>query len=96
MLQHIERDISSLQGKLKESKKVTMREATPPLQPPVATQSRLAQTDPWIPSPVNDKSDDANKELQTMMQNKIEALEHKYQTIIEQKNSQIQQLMQEV
>jgi predicted PurR-regulated permease PerM len=30
------------------------------------------------------------------MQTKIEALERKYQTIIEQKNSQIQQLMQEV
>jgi hypothetical protein len=30
-----------------------------------------------------------------MMQTKMEALERKYQTIIEQKNSQIQQLMQE-
>jgi len=31
-----------------------------------------------------------------MMQNKVEVLEHKYQTIIEQKNVQIQQLIQEV
>lgn len=73
---------------------MTVRE-TPPT-PPIATQSRQAQTDTWIPSPVNDKSDDSNKEFQSMMQAKIEALEHKYQTIVEQKTSQIQQLMQEV
>lgn len=75
-----------------------MREPTPvPVPTPtVATQSRLAQTEPWVPSPVNEKPDDSSKELQTMMQNKVEALEHKYQTIIEQKNAQIQQLIQEV
>ncbi|CAF4075452.1 unnamed protein product [Rotaria magnacalcarata] len=71
-----------------------MREPTPTQA--VTTQSRLAQTDPWIPSPVNDKSDDASKEFQVMMQTKVEALEHKYQTIMEQKNAQIQQLMQEL
>lgn len=92
----LERDISTLQSKLKESKKVTMREPTPTPTIVVQTQSRLAQTDPWMPSPVSEKPDDSNKELQTMMQNKVEALEHKYQTIIEQKNAQIQQLMQEV
>jgi hypothetical protein len=84
--------------KLKESKKVTVRVPSPPPPPPssIVTQSRLAQTEPWIPSPINDKPDDANKELQTMMQTKVESLERKYQTIIEQKNTQIQQLMQEV
>jgi len=90
--QNSERDISSLQIKLKESRKVTMREPTPPPPPSVVTQSRLTQTDTWISPPVNDTPDDANKELQT----KVEALERKYQTIIEQKNTQIQQLIQEV
>jgi hypothetical protein len=95
-LPSLERDIATLQTKLKESKKVTLREPTPP-PPTVTTQSRLAQTDPWTPpSPPIEKSDDGNKEFQAMMQTKIEALERKYQTIIEQKNSQIQQLMQEV
>ncbi|CAF3303066.1 unnamed protein product [Rotaria socialis] len=93
-IRDLKRDLSNLQIKLKESKKVTMREPTP--TPAVTTQSRLAQTDPWIPSPVNDKSDDANKEFEAMMQTKVEALEHKYQTIMEQKNAQIQQLMQEL
>jgi len=92
-LLHSERDIGVVQSKLKESKKVTMREPT--ITP--VTQSRLAQTDAWIPSPMNDKSgDDSNNEFQTMMQTKVEALEQKYQTIIEQKNAQIQQLIQEV
>jgi hypothetical protein len=72
-----------------------MREPTPP-PPTVVTQSRLTQTDTWITPPVNDTPDDANKELQTMMQAKVEALERKYQTTIEQKNAQIQQLIQEV
>jgi hypothetical protein len=74
-----------------------MREPT--LTPTIITQSRLAQTDPWIPesSPISDKPvDDSNNELQTMMQKRVETLEQKYQTIIEQKNSQIQQLIQEV
>ncbi len=69
-----------------------MREPTPPPPPSVVKQSRLTQTDTWISPPVNDTPDDANKELQT----KVEALERKYQTIIEQKNTQIQQLIQEV
>jgi hypothetical protein len=90
-----ERDYAALQAKLKDSKKVTMREPTP--TPTIQTHSRLAQTDPWAPSPpVNDKPDDGNQEMQAMMQTKIEALEQKYQSIIEQKNSQIQQMMQEV
>ena len=90
-----ERDIATLQSKLKETKKVVVREPTP--APTIVTQSRLAQTDPWTPSsPPVEKTDDGNKEFQAMMQTKIEALERKYQTIIEQKNSQIQQLMQEV
>ncbi len=74
---------------------MTVRE--PAATPTIVTQSRLAQTDPWIPSPVSDKpADDSNNEFQTMMQARVEALERKYQTIIEQKNSQIQQLTQEV
>ena len=71
-----------------------MREPTP--MPNVTTQSRLAQTDPWVPSPTDDQLETANNELQAMMQTKIEALERKYQTIIEQKNAHIQQLIQEV
>lgn len=95
-----ERDISTLQSKLKETKKVTVREPPPPPQSPsptVVTHSRLAQTDPWVPTPISpDKPDDSNKDLEAMMQARVEALERKYQTIIEQKNSQVQQLMQEV
>jgi len=61
------------------------------------TQSRLAQTDPWTPSsPTIEKPVDTTNELQTMMQTKVEALEKKYQMIVEQKNAQIQQLMQDV
>ncbi len=71
-----------------------MREPTPP--PTIVTNSRLVQTDPWIPSSTNDKSDDINQEFQKMMQTKVEELENKYQRIIEQKNTQIQQLIQEV
>ncbi|CAF3651196.1 unnamed protein product [Rotaria sp. Silwood1] len=92
-IRDLKRDLATLQTKLKESKKVTVREPTP--TPTVETQSRLAQTDPWAPSPIKDNSEEANKELQALMQTKVEALENKYQTIIEQKNSQIQQLMQE-
>lgn len=96
-----ERDISTLQSKLKESKKVTVREPPPPPRPSsptVVTQSRLAQTDPWMPTPIvsPDKPEDSTKDLEAMMQTRIEALEQKYQTIIEQKTSQIQQLMHEV
>ena len=93
---HSERDMSTLQLKLKDSKKVTVREPAP--TPSIVTQSRLAQTDPWIPSPASDKpaDDSNNNEFQLMMQTRVEALERKYQTIIEQKNSQIQQLIQEV
>jgi len=90
-----ERDLSNLQMKVKESKKVVLREPTPtPI--PVVTQSRLTQTEELMPSPT--KSDDAgaSKELQTMMQAKVEVLEHKYQTIIEQKNVQIRQLIEDV
>ncbi|CAF0820473.1 unnamed protein product [Rotaria sordida] len=93
-IRDLKHDLATVQSKLKESKKVTVREPTP--TPTVVTQSRLAQTDPWIPSPVKDNSEDTNKEFQALMQTKVEALEHKYQTIIEQKNSQIQQLMQDV
>lgn len=96
----LERDISTLQSKLKETKKVTVREPPPPPQPTsptVVTHSRLAQTDPWVPTPISpDKPDDSNKDFEGMMQARVEALERKYQTIIEQKNSQVQQLMQEV
>lgn len=73
-----------------------MREPTP--TPPIVTQSRLAQTDPWqppAPSPV-EKHDEPNKEYQNMMENKFELFEQKYQNIISQKNAQVQQLMQEV
>ena len=90
-----ERELASSQARVKEAKKVTVREPTP--TPTIITHSRLAQTDPWTPpSPVVERDDEPNKEFQTMMQAKVEALENKYQTIIEQKNSQIQQLMQEV
>ncbi len=68
-----------------------MREPTPP--PTIVTNSRFVQTDSWIPSSTNDKSDE---EFQKMMQTKVEELENKYQRIIEQKNTQIQQLIQEV
>ena len=96
-----ERDISTLQSKLKESKKVTLREPPPPPEPSspaVVTHSRLAQTDPWMPTPVTspDKPEDSTNDLEAMMQTRVEALDRKYQTIIEQKTSQIQQLMHEV
>ena len=77
-----------------------MREPTPTLPPPVQTQSRLAQTDPWAPAvtvtPPVEKPDEPIKEIQTAMQTKIESLENKYQSIAEQKNAQIQQMMREV
>lgn len=94
----LERDLVAAQSRVKESKKVTMREPTPTLTPPVQTQSRLAQTDPWAPppSPPMEKSDEPVKEIQTMMQTKFESLEQKYQMVAEQKNAQIQQLMHEV
>lgn len=62
------------------------------------THSRLAQTDPWMPTPIlsPDKPEGSTNDLEGMMQTRVEALERKYQTIIEQKNSQIQQLMHEV
>lgn len=83
---------------------MTVREPPPPPPPPqpasptVVTHSRLAQTDPWVPTPISpDKPDDSsNKDFEGMMQTRVEALERKYQTIIEQKSSQVQQLMQEV
>jgi hypothetical protein len=75
---------------------VTIRESAP--TPTIKTHSRLAQTEPWEPSSpiLTEKIDDSSKELQTLMEGKVEALERKYQFIIEQKNTQIQQLMQEV
>ena len=97
-LSSLERDLGAAQSRVKESKKVTMREPTPTLTPPTQTQSRLAQTDPWAPppSPPMEKSDEPIKEVQAMMQTKFEALEQKYQLVAEQKNAQIQQLMREV
>lgn len=80
---------------MKETKKVTVREPTP--TPVIATHSRLAQTDPWEPTvQVVEKAPEPSRDLESAMKSKVDGLEQRYQSIIEQKNAQIQQLMQEV
>lgn len=101
-----EYEISSLQIKLKDAKKVVVREPDPPRT--VVTQARLTQTDPWTP-PAAAKPEPPQKEVLVMKKptvvtlepesqtkSTIEKLEYKYEAIIREKDEQIEELLQEV
>ncbi|UJR30098.1 hypothetical protein I4U23_017639 [Adineta vaga] len=100
-------DLSSFEIRLKEAKKVVVREPEPP--PTVITQTRLVQTDPWTP-PAPVASSTPQKEVLVMKKptvvtlepeiqsrsSAIEKLEYKYETILREKDEQIQDLLEEI
>ncbi|CAF1311259.1 unnamed protein product [Adineta steineri] len=110
-IRDLKSDLSTLQLKMKEAKKVVVREPEPP--PVVITQTRLTQTDPWTPPaappPPPPKAEVPQKEvlvmkkptvitLETEQQTKanIEAIENRYEAMLDQKDAEIQQLMLEM
>jgi glycerate kinase len=84
-----ERDMAALQTRLKETKKVTMRDV--PDVSSTSTQSRASQTDPWTGAVQT-----SNEQADRAMHNQLQALEQKYETMVTQKNERIQQLLNEV